>query len=292
MTIKGTGRLDFTGTPGGITASANTTIAQTLASLTFDNTGGQAPTVQIGNGDLTINGNITAGGTNVGRDAIANISRSGTGVINFGGATRSINVSPVTVDGVAVEELLPALNINAPIANASAINKTGNGLLRLTAQSTFSGDFNLQAGGIDLNASSSPSTFPNKATTGPVGGGNLNVSSGTFIMGNTAASLANDVNVLGTDLNFKGINNISLNANTSFSNVASTVSVAEAGMVATLGGVVSGPTGLALPRPEMERSLSITTTASLEASRSMAVSCKAWPPIQVLAIPSELAELP
>ncbi|WP_166442612.1 autotransporter-associated beta strand repeat-containing protein [Phragmitibacter flavus] len=246
VTLNGTARLDFTGTPAGIAASPNTVIAQTVASLNFNNTGGQSPTVMLGNGDLTINGNINAASTSVGTNTISNISRTGTGRIDFAGATRDINVSAVTVNGIAVQELLSSLNINAPITNAAGINKTGNGLLMLSAQSDFTGDFNLQQGGILLNASSTPSTFLSQVITGPLGAGNLNVSSGTYIAANTASTIANNLNVLGGDLNFKGIQNITFNNGTTFNNATTTVTVEEFNMTATLNGPLTTPAAMAL----------------------------------------------
>jgi autotransporter-associated beta strand protein len=127
LTIKGGASVDF--------ANFN----QSLGGLIFDNHGGTTPTLNIGTGTLTLNGNLTATSQNLG--AVSTISATGAGRIDLGGAVRTLEIGNVTWNGDLLSPTLATLNLNAPLtgSGASGINKTGAGTLTLTLANTYAG---------------------------------------------------------------------------------------------------------------------------------------------------------
>lgn len=119
---------------------------QTLGGLTFDNHGGNTPTLNIGTATLTLNGNLTATSQNLG--AVSTISATGAGNINLGGAVRTLDISPVQWNGDILSPTLATLNLNAPLTGSgdSGIEKTGVGTLTLPVANTYAGSTTVTAG--------------------------------------------------------------------------------------------------------------------------------------------------
>jgi len=141
----------------------------TLAGLVFNNYGGTSnPTVRTfynnhpsalgSTGVLTIGAaGITATSQNVG--TVATVE----GRVDFGPTAGSVTVDPISAAGVTdISPLLPGLSLQAIMGSTGGITKYGNGVLQLTAQSSFTGAFTVSAGGLRngvLNAGSRYSTL-------------------------------------------------------------------------------------------------------------------------------------
>ncbi|MDP2323297.1 MAG: autotransporter-associated beta strand repeat-containing protein, partial [Gammaproteobacteria bacterium] len=180
VTILGGSVLDLNG------------FSQTLAGITFNNTGGNTPTLSIGTGMLTLNGNVTATSQNLG--AVSLISSTGAGTLNLNGAVRTFDVGAVKanlveLNSVALNPIVPSLNITAVTTGTGAgILKTGNGLLQLSAQNTFTGGVTVNAGGLVLGVDSTPSVAgTTTVTSGAVGTGALSMAAGTTLLVNNAS---------------------------------------------------------------------------------------------------------
>lgn len=233
---------------GGIIALNN--FNQTLGGLSFNNEGSTtAPQVTTGTGILTLNGNVTANSSNVG--IISTISGAGTGgvAVDLNGATRTFNVSPVTVNGNStVANLTPTLSISAPISNGG-LTKTGNGLLALSGASLFTGGVDLQNGGLAIGASTNVITrdastgVADPFISGPLGTGTLNIGAGTYLNATAASTLNNDYTLGGNNLTFKGLVNLTLNGATTLNAGATTINVEAPQAILTLNGLINGGAG-------------------------------------------------
>ena len=140
-----------------------------IAGLVFNNYGGTlnpgvrtfypySTTLAGGTGVLTLGAaGIVATSSNVG--TVATVE----GRIDFGASLGVINVDTINVAGVTdVSPLMPGLALQAIVGSAGGLSKTGNGLLQLSAQSSFTSGFTVAAGGLRngvLNAGSRYSTL-------------------------------------------------------------------------------------------------------------------------------------
>ena len=71
------------------------------------------------------------------------------GRFDFGTSANTINVAPISVNGVTdVDALRATLGIQAIVGSSGGITKTGNGVLQFNAQYYSTGAFNVAAGGI------------------------------------------------------------------------------------------------------------------------------------------------
>jgi autotransporter-associated beta strand protein len=126
-----------------------------VAGLVFNNLGGASnPTVRTyatnssaglgSTGVLTIGAaGIVATSENVTTTSIVE------GRIDFGSSANTIDVAPISVNGVTdVEPLRAALALQAIVGSNGGITKTGNGVLQLNAQAHFTGGFTVAAGGL------------------------------------------------------------------------------------------------------------------------------------------------
>jgi autotransporter-associated beta strand protein len=124
--------------------------SQTLTGLTINNNGhSNGAAVQIGTGTLTLNGNLTATSQNLG--SVAAITGTGAGRLDLNGAMRVFYIDALTVLGdSAAGSLTPTLNITAVISGdaSSGIQKTGTGLLQLSAANLYGGATELDGGTI------------------------------------------------------------------------------------------------------------------------------------------------
>jgi autotransporter-associated beta strand protein len=239
VNVMGAGTLDLNG------------FSQTLAGLSFNNHGGDAPTVAIGSGTLTLGGNITASGQNLA--TVSTISTTGIGQLSLGGTTRTITVNPVTWNSDTLSPYQPNLNISGVVTGTGAegINKAGNGILQLSGQSTFTGGVDLQAGGLLIGGSSSPSAFGAGAiTAGPLGTGSLTIGAGTFLLSSAAANTVLNDYTIGGNFSFRGTTALTLNGNTMLPSGATTITVdspvttySASASALILGGVISGTDG-------------------------------------------------
>jgi len=217
--------------------------SQSLAGLVLNNSAGQ-PNVTIGTGTLRLTGPIIATSSNVGN--VSYISASTGGALDLNGNSLSLNVAPVTVNGnTDIANVTPTLYISAPIVDSQlsgvGLVKTGNGLLQLSASSTFSGGVNVLAGGITVGGNSNPSTVGSTVTNGPLGTGVLSMADGTTLTSTSGYTLANAYSLAGT-LNFRGLNALTLNGATTLVPGATTFNVEAPQATLTLGGVLTGRT--------------------------------------------------
>jgi len=159
------------------TALVSTNLTLLVQGGTIDNTSGAALTLtsnnpQTWNGDFAFG---TASGT------ATNSLTMGTGAVTLGtaaGTSRTITVSgggTYTVPGIISDG-----------TTATALVKTGNGILRLDAANTFTGGLTLQSGPLHF------------AGTGVLGSGTLTVNSGSLVSRNGSKTIPNNV-VVGGD---------------------------------------------------------------------------------------------
>ena len=172
-----------------------TTASSAINSLTFNNNGGEGnPTVTLTAGTLTLgsaNG-IVATSSNA---ATTSTLTGGTVVLPAGANTFAI--APIAIGGQVYAPNQATLSIASVISGAgSAITKSGNGLLQLSAANTFSGGMTVSGGGLIIAGGGtgvSAGTGAN-AVTGPVGAGSLTMAAGTrLLVDGTARTLFNPV---------------------------------------------------------------------------------------------------
>jgi autotransporter-associated beta strand protein len=234
VTTSAAGQINAANTVN-LNASSTLTLVgnNTLTGLNIDNYGGlTAPTVNTG-GTLNLTNGITASSSNISTLPVIN------GTLDFAGGTRTFAINPISYNGVGLNALQPTLNIAGVIQNSGAITKTGNGVLQLSAQNTFSGGINLTAGGLALNASSTPQV--GIVTSGPLGTGTLTTSAGTTLLGASAVTLANNLTLLG-NLNFDGLNNLTFTGTTTLPASPITINVAAPQQTVGLLGSFVNPT--------------------------------------------------
>ncbi len=212
----------------------------TVTGLTINNNGGIVnPTVNTG-GVLTVPGSgITATSSNPATTATIN------GTLDFGGSAAALTVNPIQFNGQNLAPLQATLNIAAAIRNANGLSWTGGGVLQLSGASTFTGGVALAGtDSLIIGGSSSPSAAGvpfGLGASGPLGAGTLTVGSGGTLLSSAAANtVANNISLAG-DLNFNGVNNLTLNGTVTLPAVANTnINVAAPQMTAALGGNISG----------------------------------------------------
>lgn len=234
VTIKGGATLDLNG------------FNQTIGGLTFDNNGGDSPSVTIGAGTLTLGptaSTIQAGASSVG--SVSTISATGAGVMSLNGASRTINSDAIIWNGQSVAPLQATLNIAAPIVNGSGTGiglvKTGAGNLQLSGQSTFDGGVDVQSGGLILGASSTPGTAGLAITSSPIGLGSLRMRNNTTLLSSAAVTITNPLIIDGPNLFFNGTNNITFNGAITLPNIPTlNIDVFAAQQTVSLLGPISG----------------------------------------------------
>ncbi len=230
ITINGSGVLNLVG-------------ANTLASLTINNTGGNAaPTVALGtSGTLTLTNGLT----------VTNDSLSFTPTISGTTSTLVLPNSTITVSGASPDGLI----IPVLISPAGALVKAGTGSLILSGANVFTTGVNLNAGSIILGASSTPTTNP--VTSGPLGTGTLNMANGTALLSDgTLRTIGNLVNIAaGANVTFGPLpgsgaalagNGVTLAGPVTLNGGAATITVPDLLNLTTISGVLSGGNNLTL----------------------------------------------
>ncbi|GEP44951.1 autotransporter-associated beta strand repeat-containing protein [Brevifollis gellanilyticus] len=210
----------FTQTAGGVIPSqaltlgggASVTLAgnNSLTTLTIDNNGGSAPTVNP-TGILTLTG---AGGITVTTSSPGTIATIGTGTLDLNAnATYPISIGAAVVNGVDTAPWQAGFNISALLQNGGIV-KSGPGLLQLSnASSTFAGGVNVSAGGLVIGASSIGANLGDALISGPLGTGTVTMAANTTLVSTGAFAVTNDF-VFQGNTTFNGTNNLTLNGNT------------------------------------------------------------------------------
>jgi len=195
---------------------------QTVATLTFDNNGGNTPQITTGSGTLTVMGDIIAGGQNV-----SSGSTRIDGKLNLAAATTTITVNPVEWNNTVLNPLLPNLTINAPVEGGNII-KDGTGVLRLSANNAFSGTFDLQAGGVLLGSNNA---FSNAIVT---------IGDGTFLSSSDDARVVANDFILSGHFALRDAFNLRLGGAGSLAAGIHNIDVELAAKTLTLSGVLTG----------------------------------------------------
>ncbi|VTU15320.1 Fluffing protein [Variovorax sp. PBL-H6] len=205
---------------GGVTVQG--TNATTLSGVIS----GSGGLTKVGSGQLNLSaantylGNTTLNGGTV---QVSNNRAFSTGTLNFTGATSlsapgTINLNnAVSLGGTMTATGTGALTLGGLISGSSGITKTGSGSLTLSGNNAYTGTTALNAGSLVVGSNTS------------LGTGSVNAANGTTLDANTAATLANNINLGGT-LSVGGTNALTLG-----------------GVVAGIGGLVkNGAADLAL----------------------------------------------
>ncbi|MFM9000775.1 MAG: beta strand repeat-containing protein, partial [Opitutia bacterium] len=238
---------------GSIASTSNVTIngggvltlvsQTTLASLTFNNTGGTA-TPTVTGGTLFVTGAITSTNDNYATTPTI------VPILELGGQNRTVTVGGASPVGLIMSGVVQNV-MNS--ATPAGLIKAGNGALVLSGASTFAGGVQLNAGSLIIGNSSAGTTAGTAVTSGPLGTGVLTVASGTSIMGaraNVAAwTIANPLVVNG-NFTFGGAtadatmnNALTLNGTVSLGSATRAINVLSPQVTATLGGLISGSAG-------------------------------------------------
>ncbi len=230
VSINGSGVLSLVG-------------SNTLSSLTFNNTGGNAPpSVAVGTA-LTLSSATPITVVNDNYSFTPTIS--GTLLTLQSGAT-------ISTSGLSPDNLI----ISAPISTVAATSplvKTGSGSVVLSsAASAFANGFNLDQGSLIFGNNSAGT--PPAVTAGPIGTGTLALANGVSIMSDgTARTIGNAVSVAG-DFTFgtsgsassRAIagNSLTLSGEVTLAAGAHTIEVGGLFMVGTISGRLTGGTDL------------------------------------------------
>ncbi len=208
-------------------------------------------TVSGGNvpGGLTISAitnenNLVLSGNNGGTTTNSMITFGSLGTVSLGGATRTFAIDDVKLGSQVLHPYLAQLNVTAPVVGVGSegITKTGNGLLQLSSQSTFSGGVNVSAGGLIIGGSTNVTVRDSLTgeaaafASGPVGTGLLTLSSGARLLSSGANTLNNAYSV-GSSLTYSGVQPLTLNGATTLAGNI-TVNVEEPLTTLTLNGAI------------------------------------------------------
>jgi autotransporter-associated beta strand protein len=226
---------------GSIASTSNVTIngggvltlvgANTLSSITFNNTGGTA-TPSVTGGTIIVNGNITATNDNYGfTPTIASI-------MELNGLNKTITVNGTSPMGLVMSGVIQNTMSSIP----AGLIKAGSSSLVLSGASTFNGGVQLNDGSLILNASSTPSTVGATVTSGPLGTGTLTIGNGTALLTGTAAQILANAVVVNGNFTFGGTaaaNSLTLNGTVDLGGANRIITVPSPQVTATIGGIVS-----------------------------------------------------
>ncbi len=246
VSINGGGTLTF---PNYASAAANT-----LASLSFNNTGGTGnPTVSLGT-PTTGNSHtlvLTAA------DAItsSNDSFATTPVISTGSATLTAlqfsNANPViTTSGLSPNSLTISATITPHAGMTGPLSKSGLGSLALSGANTFNTGFNLNQGSLIFGANSA-GTLPT-VTSGPIGTGTLAIAGGTTLLSDGTVRTIGNATTVNGDFTIGGRiagNGVTLSGAMQLGTAGRTLTVTSPAVTATISGAItSTATGIALTK--------------------------------------------
>lgn len=181
----------------------------TLNSITINNNGGEgAPTLDIGNANSVLNlttGSISATSSNAATTAIIQ-----DGILRLASGGNAFSIAPIAIGAQTYTANQATLIISSVIADglaASSITKTGNGLLQLSGQSTFSGGLTISAGGLVVGASSNPTFGGSGLISSPLGTGSVTFGADnlSLLVDNTSRSVANNINFFDNTPTFENV---------------------------------------------------------------------------------------
>jgi autotransporter-associated beta strand protein len=162
VTLNGSGTLNLGGN-------------NTFAGLVFNNTGGNAPTLN-GTGVFTPGaGGIVASSSNVTNTSILS------GRTDFGATAGTVTVNPVIVNGLEVAPFAPALEMRGIVGSTAGFIKEGTGALAFGAAEVFTGPVQVNSGTIMFTATGAGSRFANYVLNGPLA--KLNVAANAPVIG-------------------------------------------------------------------------------------------------------------
>jgi autotransporter-associated beta strand protein len=175
-----------------INGSGNLTISGVIAN--FNGAGTAGNLAYGGSGTLTLTGNNTYTGTTT-------IS-SGTLQIGNGGTSGTLGAGAVTNNAALSFNRSDALSVSNLISGSGSVTKAGSGTTTLTANNTYTGATNVNAGKLlingDQSAASGAVTVTNSGSvlggTGTIGSA-VTVNSGAAILGGTGTSASGTLSV-------------------------------------------------------------------------------------------------
>ena len=194
VTINGSGRLTF----------PNDTV-NALASLTFNNTGGEYGGSNLSyvgagtNSVLSLSSLTPVTATSSNARITSGIAG---GSLALAAGANVFNVAGIRLPGQAAiyAELTPTLNISSNVIGLGvSVTKTGDGLLQLSGQNSFTGGLTVSSGGIVVGANSTPFQGGNGLASGPLGAGTATFAAGTTLF------VDNNNRTVGNDLTFAGL---------------------------------------------------------------------------------------
>ncbi|MBQ0931872.1 beta strand repeat-containing protein, partial [Ideonella alba] len=197
LTVGGSASL---AAPGGITQSANLSVAGTLS-------------VDVDSGTVTLD----RAGNDFGTVAV---TQAGVATITD---ANSMSVGSSAVSGTLTLSAPGTITLSGPVSGAAALVKQGSGTMLVASAQSYSGGTQIDAGTVAVQGA------------GTLGSGAVDVASGTTLDLRSGAAMPNDVTLDGGRL-VTSAGNASLNGNLTL-NAATTVDVAS-GSTLTLGGPV------------------------------------------------------
>jgi autotransporter-associated beta strand protein len=196
VTINGSGRFAF----------AQYTVNE-LASVTFNNRGGEYAGSQLSYLNVGVNSLLTLSGATPFTATSNNpyiISEVANGRVILTSGAKIFDIDAIKIPGIAtpVTDVLPTLNISSIITGTGvSVTKTGNGLLQLSGQNEFTGGLTVSAGGLVVGASSTPVQGGNGILGGPLGTGTVSMAVGTrLLVGQGSYAVGNAISFAGVPL--------------------------------------------------------------------------------------------
>lgn len=183
LTMNGTAVITLNGTNALKDIYINNNGASNPSNV-FTTTSLVAPSIKLGAGGiLNMEGNLKVDSSNVATTALIT-----EGTLHLNGASRTIEVTPIQSETAWLAPEQASLNISSVIQGSAGngIIKTGEGFLQLSANNTFTGGVNVQAGGLVIGHNSA------------LGSGTLTLHDDTSITADASArTVTNAVTILG-----------------------------------------------------------------------------------------------
>ena len=232
--VTNNGQIDATNDVT-LTGSSTLTLAggvgfdNTLNRLIFDNTAGTTnPSVAIPTGSV-LNLTSTSPVAVTSNNALTTATISG-GTLALASAANTISVGAPNIDGTVYTNIHRSLEISSVISGlGSSINKTGDGLIELSGQSTFTGGISITSGGLVIGANST-GTVANLLVSGPLGRGDVAMAAGTRLFADDSSRSVANAFSFAADPVFSNIgtstDTLTLNGNMNFATLSTTGLVA------------------------------------------------------------------
>jgi autotransporter-associated beta strand protein len=121
-----------------------------------------------------------------------------TDIVNNSAYWQAIN-TPITIDSQVTISAVSGMNLTGVVSGGGGILKTGGGALQMTGKNTYSGNTTLTGAIAIAGTGAGTSGAP---TYGPLGTGKIIMNGGTLYSGDSAATIYNDIQVMGTGRSF------------------------------------------------------------------------------------------